>query len=174
MKSLKLILTLAFGFILLGAGSAFAQSSSDISALATVNTAVNFDQKEDLDFGTVAIGTTNTIVVADATSGQIRIVGNATVTDLVFSSLDNLTDGSGNSLTTTYGAGDASYVQDTDGGGEPRGSGNSFDPSGGASALSLDLTSGPIFVWIGGAVQAATDQAAGNYSDTITLTVTFN
>ncbi len=143
--------------------------SDDISATADVQTPLTVTGSADLVFGTVFPGVNKAVAYTDAVNaGQWDISGEAAAeVTLEFTVLPaNLTSG-GNNLPIVYAADDAGH-NTTD----APGTATDFDPAVGATA-DLDAGTGALYVWIGGTVQPPEDQAAGAYTATITLNVSY-
>lgn len=143
--------------------------SDDITATADVQTPLTVTGSADLDFGTVFPGVDKAVAYTDAVNaGQWDITGEpAAEVTLDFEALPpNLTFG-GNNLPIVYSATDAGHYTTDD-----PGSATSFDPAVGATT-DLHAVSGALYVWIGGTVQPPEDLAAGTYTATITLDVSY-
>jgi len=143
--------------------------SDDISATADVQTPLTVTGSADLVFGTVFPGVNKAVAYTDAVNaGQWDITGElAAEVTLEFTALPATLTSGGNSLPIVYGATDAGH-HTTD----APGSATSFDPAVGATT-DLAADTGALFVWIGGTVQPPEDQAAGAYTATITLNVSY-
>jgi hypothetical protein len=146
------------------AQAAQAQSAS-IQALANVFQPITVTGARDLDFGNVFPGVNKTIAVADPTSGRFDLTGQASANvDLTFTLPATLVSG-GNTMPIGSWTGCTNGVNATAGC-------TSFTPSGAATASALSGT-GALFVWVGGTVQPAANQAAGAYAGTVTLQVAY-
>lgn len=144
-----------------------AQETADITAQATVNANVDLSSGDDLNFGDIAAGNTSTVNPGDAAAGTFNVSGNVGNVDLSFSLPNELT-GSEDNLPISFGDGSASW------GDNDYDQNNDFNPDDGASVNLLEQTDRDITVFIGGSVNPVTNQAAGSYSGTITLTATYN
>lgn len=162
---------------------AYTANAQTIQGKATVQTSVtmNSGSNEDLLFGTISEGATQTVDISDndansQRSGMFKISGNALVTELSFSTLPSNLSVTKNSTTytlpITFGTTDAGYQQASS---ADRTTGvTTFDPSNGVTGLTLDLLDNPVFVFIGGSVTASASQASGDYTGDITISATYN
>ena len=101
-------------------------------------------------------------------AGRVEVVHqDGAEVSLSFTLPGSLSDGFGNTMTIVFGATDAGHNTTNAVGGA-----TTFDPATGATAT-LDGTSGELYVWIGGTVQPAANQAENPYSADITLTVDY-
>lgn len=147
------------------ATAAAAQSNSgSITATAVVQQPIAVTGAVNLAFGNVFPGVAATVVLTDPGAGRFDISGqgSAPVT-LSFTALPgNLTAGA-NSLPVSFTSG---YNTTNSAAGA-----TSFAPvSGATAALSAG---GALFVFLGGTVTPAVNQAAGSYTGTVTLQVTY-
>ncbi len=143
--------------------------SDDISATADVQTPLTVTGSADLVFGTVFPGVNKPVAYTDAVNaGQWDITGEAAAeVTLEFTALPATLASGGNTLPITYAATDAGHCTTDD-----PGSATSFNPAVGATT-DLHAATGALFVWIGGTVEPPEDQAAGAYTGTITLNVSY-
>ena len=145
--------------------SAAAQSNSgSITATAQVQQPVNVVGAVNLTFGNVFPGVNKSVLLTDAGAGRFDVTGQAsTPVNLAFTALPtNLANG-GNNLPVSFTSG---YNTTNSAAGA-----TSFAPGGGAST-SLSGT-GSLYVFLGGSVTPAVNQAAGTYTGTVTLQVTY-
>lgn len=158
--------SLAVAALLAGlAPVAMAQSNSgSITATAIVQQPISVTGAVNLSFGNVFPGVAATVALTDAGAGRFDVAGqaNAPVT-LAFTTLPgNLASGA-NNLPIVFTSG---YNPSNSAAGA-----TSFAPGSGATtALS---GTGTLFVFLGGTVTPAVNQAAGTYTGTITLQVTY-
>lgn len=146
------------------ATSAQAQSAN-ITALATVYTPIAVTGARNLDFGTVFPGVAKSVGVAAATSGRFDLTGqNSANVNLTFALPTNLASGA-NTLPIGTWTGCHNTTNATTGCA-------TFAPSATATASALSAT-GSLFVWVGGTVNPAAAQAAGNYTGTVSMTVSY-
>jgi hypothetical protein len=147
------------------AGSSVRAQSANISATATVFQAMTVTGARTLDFGTVFPGVAKAIGVAAATSGRFDLTGqNSANVNLTFTLPGNLTSGSDN-LPIGSWTGCSNATNTTAGC-------TAFTPSGSATASSFS-GAGALFVFVGGTVTPAANQAAGTYTGTVTLTAAY-
>ena len=139
--------------------------SANINATATVFQAMTVTGARDLDFGSVFPGVNKTVGVAAATSGRFDLTGQASGNvNLTFTLPANLTSGANNLPIGTW-TGCTNATNTTTGC-------TSFTPSGSASPSAFS-GAGALFVWVGGTVSPAANQAAGSYTGTVTLTAAY-
>ena len=148
----------------LSAAGASAQSAN-INATATVYQALTVTGARALDFGSVFPGVAKSIVVSDATSGRFDLSGQASANvNVSFTLPTNLTNGANNLPIGTW-TGCTNGTNTTTGC-------TSFTPSAGATASAFS-GAGALFVWVGGTVSPAANQAAGAYTGIVTLTAAY-
>ena len=150
---------------------ALAQNDSDtIQSLATVEAQINVTGIQALDFGTLTAGSNSSVAVGDATAGQFTVAGNGGTVDLAFDMTNATLTGPGADIPITFGAGTAAWGADAS---SPT---NTFDPSNtvGTTVNLYDDADGTLYVFVGGSITTAANQASGNYSGTIVLTATYN
>ncbi|HMV31929.1 MAG: DUF4402 domain-containing protein [Gemmatimonadales bacterium] len=148
----------------LSAAGASAQSAN-INATATVYQALTVTGARPLDFGSVFPGVAKSIVVSDATSGRFDLTGQASANvNVSFTLPTNLTSGANNLPIGTW-TGCTNATNTTAGC-------SSFTPSASATPTAMS-GAGALFVWVGGTVSPAANQAAGSYTGTVTLTAAY-
>jgi len=163
---MKRILAAAIVMALIMPASAFAVSGT-INATANVLTPLSVTSGlRDLDFGDVFPGLNKSIALTDATSGKWRIDGESSKeVQMSFTLPANLSFGA-NTMPISFSANDAGwFATDVVGSAVP------FDPAGGDTEVLSILGQG--FVWLGGTVSPAANQAAGVYSATVSLDVVY-
>ena len=139
--------------------------SANINATAVVYQAMTVTGARALDFGNVFPGVAKSIAVAAATSGRFDLTGQASANvNLTFTLPTNLTSGANNLPIGTW-TGCHAATSNTTGC-------TTFTPSGSATASAFSGT-GALFVWVGGTVTPAANQAAGTYNGTVTLTAAY-
>ncbi len=139
--------------------------SANINATAVVYQAMTVTGARALDFGNVFPGVAKSIAVAAATSGRFDLTGQASANvNLTFTLPTNLTSGANNLPIGTW-TGCHAATNNTTGC-------TTFTPSGSATASAFSGT-GALFVWVGGTVTPAANQAAGTYNGTVTLTAAY-
>lgn len=152
-------------------------NAQNITATATVESSINVTGTQDLNFGTLSAGGNSDIATTDAGAGQFTVSGNSGSVDLSFSFANGgelVADGQngndGANIPITFDASDAAWGPDAST------QSGTWNPDGG-SADNIDVaadTDRTIYVFIGGSINAANDQIAGTYTETITLTATHN
>lgn len=120
-----------------------------------------------LDFGDVFPGLNKSVAFADGTSGKWQIAGEAGKEVQMDFTLPSSLDNGGILMPISFGATDAGFFAS-----DAPGSAAAFDPNSGATGF-LDGGTGDGFVWLGGTVAPAANQAAGTYSATVTLDVIY-
>jgi hypothetical protein len=166
MRSITKVVVGLAAVAMFSAATAHAQTQTGgVSALANVQQPINVSGAVDLDFGNVFPGVNKTVGVAAATAGRFDVTGQASAPVLITFALPaNLTSGANNlpigSWTGHHNTSNA-----------PAG-GTSFTPSAGVTNSTLSGTGG-LFVFVGASVAPATSQAAGAYSGTVQMTVTY-
>ncbi len=139
--------------------------SANINATAVVYQAMTVTGARALDFGNVFPGVAKSIAVAAATSGRFDLTGQASANvNLTFTLPTDLTSGANNLPIGTW-TGCHAATNNTTGC-------TTFTPSGSATASAFSGT-GALFVWVGGTVTPAANQAAGTYNGTVTLTAAY-
>ncbi|MEX0660578.1 MAG: DUF4402 domain-containing protein [Balneolaceae bacterium] len=163
MKILNTIsLTLLFSFVLF-ASQGLAQSTT-VNAEGTVLAPLEVSGTN-LNFGAeIFPGLDEAVAPTDAGAAQFDISGEAGKDiEATFTLPTEMTDGT-NNLTLTFSGTDAGHATaNTD-----QGTATEFDPNG-TLTTALEATSGELFIWLGGTVEPAADQAAGTYTADITL-----
>lgn len=150
---------------LLSLATAAQAQSANINATAVVYQAMTVTGARALDFGNVFPGVAKSIAVAAATSGRFDLTGQASANvNLTFTLPTDLTSGANNLPIGTW-TGCTNATNTTTGC-------TTFTPSGSATASAFSGT-GNLFVWVGGTVTPAANQAAGTYNGTVTLTAAY-
>jgi len=159
--SLALVALLA-----IGATSAQAQVSANITATAVVQTPLTVTGAAALDFQNVFPGLAKTISpVTAATAGRFTIGGqlNAEV-NITFVLPTNLTFGANNLPIGTWTGGRNTA--------NTQASQTAITPTG-TTTTRLDATTGALYIWLGATVTPTVAQAAGTYNGTVTMTVAY-
>ena len=147
------------------ASNASAQSAN-INVTANVFQAIAVTGFRALDFGNVFPGVAKTIAPNAATAGRFDATGQVSANvNLTFTLPTNLVSGGNNLPIGTW-----TGCHDTDN--NPAAGCTNFTPSASASAAAFSPT-GTLFVFIGGSVTPAANQAAGAYTGTATLTLAY-
>jgi Domain of unknown function (DUF4402) len=125
--------------------------------------------RQPLSFGMVLTNTTNTIAPSDPNAAEIQINFSGysallSYLTITFTLPPSLSSG-GNTLSITFGPTSAAWNTTNSISGS-----TTFDPSSGYSRLVGGNNPITIYVWIGGTISPPNQQAAGNYSGTVTVT----
>jgi hypothetical protein len=190
---LKSLAIIAF-FIVLGMNAMAQSSNANLSASATILDEITVEQEQDLTFGQVQVGSNKTIDLdgnVTSSSNGISTVGTGVGRFM-------LAAGAGSNVKLSFtlpaaldGPNSAtlpmSFTEDPTGTAlDLVGYGNSDDANGATrfSAVNgVDIAGFPtnsinnkngIYVFVGGTVKAAADQAIGQYTGTVTLTAEYN
>jgi spore coat protein U-like protein len=140
-------------------------NNASITATASVQTPINVVGAQPLSFGNVFPGVNKTVVATDLTNaGRFDVTGQAS-TPVTLSFTLPATLGSGSNTMPIVSYAGVHALNSTGIGGI------GFLPSAGASP-SLNA-SGQLWVWVGAQVQPATNQVAGVYTGSITMTVVY-
>jgi hypothetical protein len=164
MKTLKTLLSI-FAIVAVFSAGAYAQSSDDITATADVVSALTVVGVENLEFGTVTRGTTETIAPDATDAGKFVVTEAGADFDIDFTLPGSIEDGA-NSMTLAHSATSALWSNADDASGA-----TGFDPN---STENVAAAAGDVYIWLGGELTVAANQPAGNYSGTITLAITNN
>ena len=164
MRITKLSLAVA-ALVLTGTTLQAQTNNASITATASVQTPINVVGAQQLNFGNVFPGVNKTVAATDLTNGgRFDVSGQAsTPVTLSFTLPASLSSGSNTMPIASYSAIHA--LLNTQVGGV------AFSPAAGATTP-LSGT-GALFVWVGAQVQPATNQAAGVYTGSITMTVVY-
>jgi hypothetical protein len=161
---LKALLTLG----MLAAVPAVAQAQTNnasIQATAVVQQPINVVGAVPLDFGNVFPGVNKAVAVTDGTAGRFDVTGQASApVSMSFVLPGNLSSG-GNLLPIGSWTGHHSPTNSPSGG-------TNFVPSAGSTASAFSGT-GQLYVFVGATVSPASNQAAGNYSGSVQMTVIY-
>ena len=148
------------------AASKASAQSANINVTANVIQAISVTGFRALDFGNVFPGVNKTIAPSAATSGRFDATGQAAANvNMTFTLPANLVSGGNNLPIGTW-----TGCWDTDN--NPAAGCTNFTPSAAASATTFSA-GGALFVFIGGTVSPAANQAAGAYTATATLTLAY-
>ncbi|MGH7522302.1 MAG: DUF4402 domain-containing protein [Gemmatimonadales bacterium] len=140
-------------------------NNASITATASVQTPINVLGAQPLDFGNAFPGVNKTVAATDLTNaGRFDVTGQAsTPVTLSFSLPATLASGGNTMPIVSYAGVHAQTVAQV--------GGVAFAPASGATpTLSAG---GLLFVWVGAQVQPATNQAAGIYTGSISMTVVY-
>jgi Mat/Ecp fimbriae major subunit len=159
---MKKILAIAVLLTAFAASDSFAQTATAAVNL-TVNSAITLTKTRDMNFGTIVQGITSQSidpVTGAGATATFTLLGNAATPITVTFSSANLINGAN---TVTFVGTLAGNTVNTQSGATSITSGNSVTTSG----------SGNYYFWAGGSATLASNQAAGAYSGSFTLTVAY-
>ncbi len=164
-KFFRAVFGLALASVLAPLTAQAQTQTASIQATATVMQPINVTGAVNLAFGGVFPGIAKTIAVSAAGAGRFDATGQASSPVLVsFVLPTNLTSGANNLPIGTW-TGHRNTVNNPT-------TGTNFTPSAATTAATTSAT-GQLFVFVGATVTPATNQAAGAYSGTIQITVTY-
>ena len=122
--------------------------------------------ERNLVFGVVTSGTTTSVAKTSASAGRWRVHGILGIGSQIKFTLPTSLAGSGAPMPISFSATDGVYrVNNTN----PSG-GTTFNPNG-TLTIPVSLIS-DIYLWLGGSVSPALNQAPGNYTGSVVVTVT--
>lgn len=141
-------------------------NNASITATATVQTPINVVGAQQLSFGNVFPGVIKTVDATDLTNaGRFDVTGQASTPVTLSFTLPGLLNSGGNTMPIVNYTG--VHAQDN-----AQAGGVAFAPASGTTAT-LNAFSGSLWVWVGAQVQPATNQVAGVYTGSITMTVVY-
>ena len=159
-------MTLVVAALVLTSTVAQAQTNNaSITATASVQTPINVVGAQALSFGNVFPGVNKTVAATDLTNaGRFDVTGQASTPVTLSFTLPATLGSAGNTMPiVSYTGVHASLATQV--------GGVAFSPAAGATPTLSGL--GALFVWVGAQVQPATNQAAGVYTGSITMTVVY-
>jgi|SRR6267143_91601 len=157
------VTVLALALVAAGAVTGQAQNNATVNVTAAVQQPVVVVKTRDLDFGLVFPGVNKQITLGSASAGTFAVTGQASASvNLSFVVPGNLNLGP-TLLPVTW---DGSWNTANAAGG------TTFTPSAALTPATLSGTGG-LFVFVGGTVAPIVSQAPGNYTGTVTMTVTY-
>jgi spore coat protein U-like protein len=160
----KLTLTLT-ALVLTGTALRAQTNNASITATASVQTPINVIGAQQLNFGNVFPGVNKTINATDlANAGRFDVTGQASTPVILSFTLPATLSSGGNTMPIVSYTGE--YAQNN-----LQTGATAFAPASGATP-SLNA-SGALWVWVGAQVQPATNQVAGVYTGSITMTVIY-
>ena len=146
--------------------TAAAQNNASINATAVVQQPIAVSATRTLDFQNILPGVAKVIGVGAATSGEFSVTGQAsTAANMSFVLPVNLVNG-GNNLPIGTWTGYWNTANNATAGG------TAFTPSAALTPLTFSGT-GTAFVFVGATVTPTVAQAAGTYTGTVQMTVTY-
>lgn len=166
MKTALRSMVAVIALTMVGVVAASAQTNNaSILATATVQQPINVAGARDLAFGNVFPGVSKVIPVTDPNSGRWDVTGQVSANvQLTFNLPGTLSDGANTMPIGTYTA-HHNTVNSPSGG-------TDFTPSAAPTNAVLSGTGG-LFVFIGATVSPASNQSAGAYSGTLSMTVVY-
>jgi uncharacterized protein DUF4402 len=140
-------------------------NNASITATASVQTPINVLGAQQLNFGNVFPGVNKTIAATDLTNaGRFDVTGQAsTPVTLSFTLPATLSSGGNTMPIVSYTGVHAQNNAQT--------GGTAFTPASGATPTLNG--GGALWVWVGAQVQPATNQVAGVYTGSVTMTVVY-
>lgn len=166
MKRMTLSVVIVLSFVLFSFSNSWAQSSASATAPVTATIqqglTITLASGTKIDFGTIATtGAQQTPSVTPASGANFVVTGQASTPVTVTYSNVSLTDGGSNTMDFTP---NVEYTS-----GSTYSSGTAI-----ASNSSCNLSSGgDVYLWVGGQLTVAANQAAGAYTGTFQVTVAY-
>ena len=165
MRSVTKLTLVAAALVLTGTTLQAQTNNASITATASVQTPINVVGAQQLQFGNVFPGVNKTVAATDLTNaGRFDVTGQASTPVTVSFTLPATLASGGNTMPIASYTGIHALLATQAGG-------VAFTPSSGATPT-LSGT-GNLYVWVGAQVQPATNQAAGVYTGSITMTVVY-
>jgi hypothetical protein len=163
---MKYIITVML-LILINCAQMYGQAQTyTIGVSSTIIAPLAFGTQRNLDFGNVNKNASKHILPTDGTAGKWEIAGQANKNIQIDFTLPSVLSSGGNTLAISFDATDAGYTENPDGYSQ-----SSFSP---VQRISPAIgSSGKIYVFIGGTVTAASNQTAGSYTGSITISVQY-
>jgi len=165
MRSMSTLTLAVAALVLTGTALQAQTNNASITATATVQTPINVLGAQQLSFGNAFPGVNKVVAATDlTTAGRFDVTGQAsTPVTLSFTLPATLGSGANTMPIVNYSGMHALLATQV--------GGVAFTPSAGANPTLSGL--GALFVWIGAQVQPATNQAAGVYTGSISMTVVY-
>jgi hypothetical protein len=165
MRSITKLTLIAAALVLTSTAVQAQTNNASIQATASVQTPINVVGAQPLAFGNVFPGVNKTIAATDLTNaGRFDVTGQASTPVTISFVLPATLASGGNTMPIANFTGMHALVNTQAGG-------VAFTPSAGVTTT-LSGTGG-IFVWVGAQVQPATNQAAGAYTASVSMTVVY-
>ncbi|HYU30045.1 MAG TPA: DUF4402 domain-containing protein [Gemmatimonadales bacterium] len=165
MRSITKLSLVVAALVLTGTALQAQTNNANITATANVETPINVLGAQQLSFGNVFPGVNKTVAATDLTNGgRFDVTGQASTPVTLSFTLPATLSSGGNTMPIVSYTG-AHALLATQAGGV------AFSPAAGANPT-LSGT-GALFVWVGAQVQPATNQVAGVYTGSITMTVVY-
>jgi hypothetical protein len=165
MRIFSKLFLVATALVLTGSSLEAQTNNASITATASVQTPINVLGAQQLSFGNVFPGVNKTVAATDLTNGgRFDVTGQAsTPVTLSFTLPATLSSGANTMPIVNYTGVHAETAAQA--------GGAAFTPSAGANPTLSAV--GQLFVWVGAQVQPATNQAAGVYTASVTMTVVY-
>jgi len=165
MRSITKLSLVVTCLVLTGTALQAQTNNASITATASVQTPINVVGAQQLSFGNVFPGVNKTVAATDLTNaGRFDVTGQASTPVTLSFTLPATLSSGGNTMPIVSFTGEYALVATQVGG-------FLFAPAAGANPT-LSGT-GALFVWVGAQVQPATNQVAGVYTASITMTVVY-
>jgi hypothetical protein len=165
MRSITKLSLVVACLVLTGTALQAQTNNASITATASVQTPINVVGAQQLSFGNVFPGVNKTVAATDLTNaGRFDVTGQASTPVTLSFTLPATLSSGGNTMPIVSFTGEYALLATQVGG-------FLFAPAAGANPT-LSGT-GALFVWVGAQVQPATNQVAGVYTASITMTVVY-
>jgi Domain of unknown function (DUF4402) len=165
MRSITKLTLVVAALVVTGTAVRAQSNNASITATATVQTPINVVAAQQLNFGNAFPGVNKTIPATDlVNAGRFDVSGQASSPVTLSFTLPATLASGGNTMPIVSYTG--VYAQNS-----VQTGGTAFPPASGANP-SLNIA-GALWVWVGAQVQPATNQAAGVYTGSITMTVVY-
>jgi hypothetical protein len=165
MRSITKLSLVVACLVLTGTALQAQTNNASITATASVQTPINVVGAQQLSFGNVFPGVNKTVAATDLTNaGRFDVTGQASTPVTLSFTLPATLSSGGNTMPIVSFTGEYALVATQVGG-------FLFAPAAGANPT-LSGT-GALFVWVGAQVQPATNQVAGVYTASVTMTVVY-
>jgi len=165
MRSITKLSLVVAALVLTGTTLQAQTNNASITATASVQTPINVVGAQQLNFGNVFPGVNKTVAATDlSNAGRFDVTGQASTPVTLSFTLPATLSSGGNTMPIVSFTGVYALLATQVGG-------FLFAPAAGANPT-LSGT-GALFVWVGAQVQPATNQVAGVYTASVTMTVVY-
>jgi len=165
MRSITKLSLVVAALVLTGPALQAQTNNASITATASVQTPINVVGAQQLSFGNVFPGVNKTVAATDlSNAGRFDVTGQASTPVTLSFTLPATLSSGGNTMPIVSFTGVYALLATQVGG-------FLFAPAAGANPT-LSGT-GALFVWVGAQVQPATNQVAGVYTASVTMTVVY-
>jgi hypothetical protein len=165
MRSITKLSLVVAALVLTGTTLQAQTNNASITATASVQTPINVVGAQQLSFGNVFPGVNKTVAATDlSNAGRFDVTGQASTPVTLSFTLPATLSSGGNTMPIVSFTGEYALLATQVGG-------FLFAPAAGANPT-LSGT-GALFVWVGAQVQPATNQVAGVYTASVTMTVVY-